>query len=152
MTNENNFIEQTKKYKYAKFNTQNLMKKQTLFTLLALVFLLTSCATMQNKSTSMTNYYSQAPDLSKVTYEGGDGKTLETSVIIKNAGNERNGIAAEYDYITKKYGTKFTNWKPVGQSTSTNNGKKFDVIDIITIPGNEKITYYFDITDFYGKL
>jgi len=152
MANENNFIEQTKKYIYPKFNSQNLMKKQTLFTLLAFVFLLTSCATMQNKSTSMTNYYSQAPDLSKVTYEGGDGKTIETTVIIKNARNERNGIAAEYNYIAKKQGVKFTNWKPVGQSTSSNNGKKFDVIDIITIPGNEKITYYFDITDFYGKL
>jgi hypothetical protein len=128
------------------------MKKQTLFTLLAFVFILTSCATMQNKSTSMTNYYSQAPDLSKVTFEGGDGKTIETTVIIKNAGNERNGIAAEYDYIAKKHGVKFTNWKPVGQSTSSNNEKKFDVIDIVTIPGNEKITYYFDITDFYGKL
>ena len=100
----------------------------------------------------MRNYYSQAPDLTKVTYEGGDGKTLETSVIIKNAGNERNGIAAEYDYIAKKHGAKFTNWKPVGQSTSSENGKKYDVIGIITIPGNEKITYYFDITDFYGKL
>jgi len=128
------------------------MSKQTTLTLLVSIFLLTSCVTMQNKSTNMRNYYSQAPDLTKVTYEGGDGKTLETSVIIKNAGNERNGIAAEYDYIAKKHGAKFTNWKPVGQSTSSNNGKKFDVIDIITIPGNEKITYYFDITDFYGKL
>ena len=128
------------------------MSKQTALTLFVSIFLLTSCATMQNKSTSMTNYYSQAPDLSKVTYEGGNGKTLETSVIIKNAGNERNGIAAEYDYIAKKHGAKFTNWKPVGQSTSSENGKKYDVIGIITIPGNEKITYYFDITDFYGKL
>ncbi|MDD5185405.1 MAG: hypothetical protein PHS84_09120 [Paludibacter sp.] len=127
------------------------MKKQTLFTLLAFVFLLTSCATMQNKSTSMTNYYSQAPDLSKVTYEGGDGKTLETSVIIKNAGNERNGIAAEYDYIAKKHGKKFTNWKPAGQMSQSKNGKAFDIINIITLPENETITYNFDITDFYGK-
>ena len=128
------------------------MSKQTTLILLVSIFLLTSCSTMQNKSTNMRNYYSQAPDLTKVTYEGGDGKTLETSVIIKNAGNERNGIAAEYDYIAKKHGAKFTNWKPVGQSTSSENGKKYDVIGIITIPGNEKITYYFDITDFYGKL
>ena len=128
------------------------MSKQTTLILLVSIFLLTSCSTMQNKSTNMRNYYNQAPDLTKVTYEGGDGKTLETSVIIKNAGNERNGIAAEYDYIAKKHGAKFTNWKPVGQSTSSENGKKYDVIGIITIPGNEKITYYFDITDFYGKL
>jgi len=128
------------------------MSKQTLFTLFVFVFLMTSCATMQNKSTSMKNYYSQPVDLSKVTYEGGDGKTIETYVIIKNAGNERNGIAAEYEYIAKKHGIKFTNWKPVGSLTSQKDGRKLDVINIITIPGNEKITYYFDITDFYGKL
>jgi hypothetical protein len=127
------------------------MKKQALFTFIAFVFLLTSCATMQNRSTNMSNYFSQAPDLSKVIYKGGDGKTLETSVIIKNAGNERTGIAAEYEYIAKKQGIKFTNWQPLGQMTSTKNGKTFDILNISTIPGNEKITYYFDITDFYGK-
>ena len=127
------------------------MNKQTLLTLFAFVFLLTSCATMQNKSTSMTNYYSQAPDLSKITFVGGDGKTIETAVVIKNAQNERNGVAAEYDYIAKKHGQKFTSWKPLGQSTSSASGKMFDVIDIITIPGNEKLTYYFDITNFFGK-
>jgi hypothetical protein len=127
------------------------MKKLTLFALLAFVFSLTSCVTMQNKSTSMTNYYSQAPDLSKVTYDGGDGKTLETSVIIKNAGNTRNGIAAEYEYIAKKHGLKFTNWKPIGQMSQSKDGKTFDIINIVTLPGNEKITYYFDITDFYRK-
>jgi len=128
------------------------MNRKTPFVLLAFAFLLISCVTMQNKSASMTKYYSHASDLSKVSYEGGDGKTMETSVVIKNAGNERDGIAAEYDYIAKKHGAKFTNWKPIGQSTSSDNGKKFDAIKILTIPGNEKITYYFDITDFYGRL
>jgi hypothetical protein len=94
--------------KYTKYlltlTTQNRMNKQTLLTLFAFVFLLTSCATMQNKSTSMTNYYSQAPDLSKITFAGGDGKTIEAAVVIKNAQNERNGVAAEYEYIAKKHG------------------------------------------------
>jgi hypothetical protein len=127
------------------------MTKKTVFSLVLSIFLMTSCTTMQNKSTNMQNYYSQAPDLSKVTYEGGDGKTIETAIIIKNAENSRNGIAAEYDYIAKKHGTKFISWKPIGQSTSSNNEKTFDVINIITIPGNEKFTYFFDITDFFRK-
>lgn len=127
------------------------MKRQIFFLLSAFMFLLSSCVTTQNKSASMASYFSQAPDLSKVTYEGGDGKTLETSIVIANAGDERTGVAAEYAYIAKQHGVKFTNWRPVGQSTSSNNGKKFDVIDIITIPDSKKITYFFDITDFFGK-
>lgn len=99
----------------------------------------------------MTNYYSQAPDLTKVTYEGGDGKTIETAIVIKNAENERNGIAAEYSYISKKHGQKFTNWKPVGNMSQSKNGKVFDIITIVSLPENETITYCFEITDFYGK-
>jgi len=127
------------------------MTKHIFLGIFACAVLLTSCGTLQNKSSNLSSYYSKAPDLSNVVYQGGDGKSMETSVVIKNAGNERNGIAAEYDYIAKKHGTKFTNWKPSGQSTSSTNGKKFDIINIVTIPGNETIVYYFDITDFYGK-
>lgn len=128
------------------------MRKQTFFMLLAALFLLTSCASLQNKSTAnMKNYFSQAPDLSKVEYGGGDGKTSETAVVIKNAGNERNGIAAEYEYIAGKHGKRFTDWKPVGQATNSDKGKTYDIINIVTIPGNVQVTYYFDITDFYGR-
>jgi len=106
---------------------------------------------MPDNSTSMTNYYGSEVDLSKVIFEGGDGKTIETSVIIRNAGNERTGIAAEYDYIAKKLGKKSQDWIPVSQSITSENGKMYDVIDVIIIPANENITFYFDITDFYGK-
>lgn len=128
------------------------MKSLTTLSLLGIIFLLSSCSSIQNRSTNLTGYYSQAADLTAVIYAGGDGKTTETSIVIKNAGNERNGIAAEYDYISKKHGKKFTDWKPVGQSTNTINGKNYDVINIVTLPMNEPIAYYFDITDFYGKL
>ena len=127
------------------------MSKLTTLTLLVSILLVTSCAPMQNNSINMRDYYSKAPDLTNVTYKGGDGKTLETSIIIKNAGNERNGIAAEYDYIAKKHGVKFTNWKPVGTMSQSKNEKKFDIITIVTLPKNETIIYCFDITDFYGK-
>ncbi len=40
----------------------------------------------------------------------------------------------------------------MGQSTNAKNGRKYDIINILIIPDNTTITYYFDITDFFGKL
>ncbi|MEI7510395.1 MAG: hypothetical protein WCJ62_13135 [Flavobacterium sp.] len=127
------------------------MKK--LIILLIIVITTSSCITTQNTSSksSETQYWSKAPDLTKVTYEGGDGKTIENVIIIKNAGNERNGIAAEYAFIAKIYGEKFKDWKPVGQSTINKDTKKVDLINIQLIQKNEMHSFYFDITEFYGK-
>jgi hypothetical protein len=90
-------------------------------------------------------------DLTKVNFSGGDGSSVENAILIKDAENERNGVAAEYDYIAKKHGIKFLNWKPAGQSTINKDDKKYDSVTIQTIPKNEIITFYFDISDFYGK-
>lgn len=126
------------------------MKKViSLFLLLALF---TSCVTQKGGFTQKEReLWNKPPDLSKVVYLGGDGKSSENAIIIKDAQNERNGIAAEYDYIAKKYGVKFVDWKPAGQSTFDEKGKKYDSVTIQTIPKNETVTFYFDITEFYGK-
>lgn len=94
---------------------------------------------------------SQKVDLSSVVYNGGDGKTLANAIVITNAGNESNGIAAEYAFIGAIYGDKFVNWKPAGQSTITQNDKKFDLVTIELIQKKQTVSYYFDITDFYAK-
>ncbi|WP_353076567.1 hypothetical protein [Flavobacterium sp.] len=127
------------------------MKK--IIVLLILANITISCVTTQNTATksSATEYWNKMHDLTKVTYEGGDGKTVENAIIIKNAGNERNGVAAEYAYIAKINGEKFKDWKPVGQSTITKDNKKIDLINIQLIQKNETVSYYFDITEFYGK-
>jgi hypothetical protein len=116
-----------------------------------ILILMSSCFSAQRCSTNMTEYWSKSPDLSKVIYEGGDGKSMANIVIIKNAENELNGVASEYAFISRIHGQKFTNWKPIGQSTDKINTRTIDKISIQTLPENEKITYYFDITDFYGK-
>ena len=112
-----------------------------------------SCITTQNTNSqsSITEYWNKTPDLSKVTYEEGDGKTVENAIVIKNAENERNGVAAEYAFIAKLYGEKFKDWRPIGQSTIDKDNKKIDLIKIQLIQKNETILYYFDITEFYGK-
>jgi hypothetical protein len=127
------------------------MKK--IIILLILINITVSCVTTQNTSSKSneTEYWSKAPDLTKVTYEGGDGKTVDNAIVIKNAENERNGIASEYAFIAKIYGEKFKDWKPVGQSTINKDNKKIDLINIQLIKKNETVSYYFDITEFYGK-
>jgi hypothetical protein len=127
------------------------MKK--IIVLLILANITISCVATQNTNSksSATEYWNKMPDLTKVTYEGGDGKTVENAIVIKNAENERNGVAAEYAYIVKINGEKFKDWKPVGQSTINKDDKKIDLINIQLIQKNETISYYFDITEFYGK-
>jgi hypothetical protein len=127
------------------------MKK--IIVLLILTNITISCVTTQNTNSksSVTEYWNKTPDLTKVIYEGGDGKTVENAIVIKNAENERDGVAAEYAYIAKINGEKFKDWKPVGQSTINKDNKKIDLINIQLIQKNETVSYYFDITEFYGK-
>ena len=116
------------------------------------IFFLASCGTTKNSGSRLTEYYSKTPDLTKIVYEGGDGKSIENAIIIKFAKNEREGIASEYAYIEKNYGKKFTDWKVISQSTGNNNNRKYDILKIQTLPKNEMVILYFDITGFYGKL
>jgi hypothetical protein len=126
---------------------------KTTIVLLVLINITISCVTTQNTNSksSTTEYWNKIPDLTKVIYEGGDGKTVGNAIVIKNAENERNGVAAEYAYIAKTNGEKFKDWKPVGQSTINRDNKKIDVVTIQLIQKNETVSYYFDITEFYGK-
>ena len=135
---------------FLKFKFETMKK---IIVLLILTNIMISCATTQNvkSKSAAAEYWNKTPDLTKIIYEGGEGKTVENAVVIKNAENEMNGIAAEYAFIAKIYGEKFKDWKPLGQSTLNKDNKKFDVINIQLIQKNETISYYFDITEFYGK-
>ncbi|HEX8378155.1 MAG TPA: hypothetical protein VF602_10065 [Pedobacter sp.] len=115
------------------------------------LFILISCAT-QKPTGGATDYWAIAPDLTKVTYEGGNGKSIDSAIVIKNAENTRNGIASEYVFIAKIHGEKFKDWKPIGHATNTVNGRPIDMIKILLISKDETLSYYFDITDFYRKL
>lgn len=124
--------------------------------------LLASCKPPQNVAagSNMEELWSKPPDLTKVVYTGGDGTSIENAIIISGAGNSRNGIAAEYEYVAKKLGAKSVDWKPGGQGKTTLSGdnkkddeksKKYDVLNFQNVLNNETLTFYFDITDFYGK-
>jgi hypothetical protein len=103
------------------------------------------------QKTNVTSYFNQKPDIANVKFEGGDGKTIENSIIIE-ANNEEAGVAAEYAYISKNYAQKKVDWTLKSQSTANQNAKIYDVMSFQLTKNNEEITLYFDITGFYGKM
>jgi|SRR6516164_5688469 hypothetical protein len=89
------------------------------------------------------------PKRQRALYTGGDGTSVETAVVI-NAPNTSFGVHAEYQYITSKHGPKGTGWTLESQALMARDGKHFDVLKI-KIGTEELRTYFFDITEFWGK-
>ena len=81
-----------------------------------------------------------------LAYAGGDGSNIEQAVVIKGATDEETGVAAEYAWLRQKY----PGYHNGGQSVMGQGGSKYDKIDFTTTEG-QKMTAYFDITDFFGK-
>ena len=85
-------------------------------------------------------------DLSHVSFVGADGSSCKKAVVIKNAANNVEGVAAEKAWIAWKY----PNAKFKGQAVSGAENKTFDMLEIETAGGEPK-TVCFDITDFFGR-
>jgi hypothetical protein len=82
-----------------------------------------------------------------ITFEGGNGSSPESAVVIKGAVTGREGIRAEALWI----GINHPEWRKEQQSLVTGqDGKHYDAIDYIDNTGGRR-TIYFDITDFFGK-
>jgi predicted RNA-binding protein associated with RNAse of E/G family len=75
---------------------------------------------------------------------------MEEAVIIY-ANNTMEGISLEYQFVGKKEGQRGVDWNLVQQSLQHDNDKDYDVLVIKLNKSNEEKTYYFDITNFFGK-
>lgn len=86
------------------------------------------------------------------SYSGGDGSSLEKAVQILGAHNTSEGIAAEYRFIELLHGPRGREWIVEGQwlMRGENEGRVDKIV--IELRSGEKRTYFFDITDFFGKL
>jgi hypothetical protein len=89
---------------------------------------------------------SARPAIKGVSFAGGDGSSIENAVIIK-APNELAGVRGEYNWIRKNR----PGWQLEKQSMLNKGGKVYDKMDFQT-PDGRRVTLYFDITDFVGKL
>jgi len=71
------------------------------------------------------------------------GESIEKAIIVES-------IAAEYEYLERKFGERGKNWELDTQSLVKKGNKYYDRIDLKLSDGTRK-TIYFDITAFFGK-
>ncbi len=85
-----------------------------------------------------------------MTFAGGEGHEMEEAIIVENAQNSTEGIAAEYVYLDRKFGQPGTDWDISAKRTEQQDGRMYDIFYITISRTGESKTLFFDITDFYG--
>jgi len=91
-------------------------------------------------------------DVGQIRFEGGDGSSQSAAVIIAGASGDRDGVPVEYLWIAQEHGIQGRNWALAGQSVTRPDakGRRFDVLTIEVAGELAPLTYYFDISEFYG--
>ena len=84
-----------------------------------------------------------------VRYSGGDGSSIEEAVKI-HADSSMIGIGAERAYISKKLGRDHVDWELEIQALIDEEDSYYDSMKVKTKDG-EILTYYFDISAFFGR-
>jgi hypothetical protein len=85
-----------------------------------------------------------------LSYSGGEGMSQDSAVVIHAQSSEM-GIPGEYAYIEKRYGERSKDWEVVTRFHGhTSDGRAFETFNI-RLQNGEKVSIYFDITEFYGK-
>ena len=80
-----------------------------------------------------------------VKISGGDGFSFKEAIIISDCSNLE-GVEQEYVEARKRLG----NYQLIRQSLQDQSDRMYDVLELKLEDGRE-ITFYFDITDFFGK-
>lgn len=86
-----------------------------------------------------------------ITYTGGNGESFHNAIIISGAKSKSEGAAAEYNYISEKYGTRGEGWLLVGQTVIRERNKIVDVIEIQVDSEMNRRIFYFDVSEFLLK-
>lgn len=87
----------------------------------------------------------------RITYQGGAGDSYETAVVIVGPKDQKEGVAAEYDYITMQYGAKGKEWRVSEQGIVREQDKVYDMIAVEVIGADQTHYVYFDITNCAWK-
>lgn len=84
-------------------------------------------------------------DDSGIKYEGGDGRSMDSAIIIRGAADSADGITSEYRWLAENY----PGATMVTQSLRQDGGRMYDVLEIETEDGASQ-EIWFDISDFFG--
>lgn len=78
-----------------------------------------------------------------------DGLGLATALVIQ-AENSWIGVGMEYEAIMTRHGPMHEGWTLKSQRMFSVDGRRYDQLTIVLSDG-EELSYFFDITDFYGQ-
>ena len=96
-----------------------------------------------------TDYVEDQGALQAVDYVEDTGDSVERAIVILGASNEAEGIAAEYEFLRRRFGEPGADWQMKRQSLISLGDKHYDQMEIEMADGSEK-TIYFDVTSFFG--
>ncbi|ADC61006.1 hypothetical protein [Allochromatium vinosum] len=78
-----------------------------------------------------------------------DGLSLATALVIL-AEDAWDGVRMEYDHVIAQHGQMHEGWTLASQHVFLDGERRYDRLDIVLSSG-EKLSYFFDITNFYGR-
>jgi len=84
-----------------------------------------------------------------ITFSNNSGQSIEDAVVIDYALGEEDGEAAEFYYLEEKFGQRDADWFLEKQELVSDEGRFYDKMDI-ELADKNRITVYFDITEFFG--
>lgn len=88
--------------------------------------------------------------LPQFRYEGGDGSTVESAVIVRGARSDLEGTAATFLWMRQNVGTKDDAWRLVTHATRREGLREIDTFDVILRDGTQR-SIHFDVTESFGK-
>ncbi len=105
------------------------------------------CISKETVRVKRTRESNELPRGRKVKYEGGTGESKEQAVIIMGAENLKEGVTAEYDFISEMHGRKDRDWRVKGQNQAREGAIIYDIIEMEIISSGETHYYYFDTSN-----
>ena len=91
-----------------------------------------------------------AVESSPICYSNGTGASLEDPIVITGAGHDMVGTMAIFSWLVQRHGEMNVEWQMLGKSGHHDGQRDIDIYTIQLRSGEER-TYYFDITESYGK-
>ena len=85
-----------------------------------------------------------------VHYEGGDGSTRESAIIVRGAVSELEGIAATFGWMHEHLGAKDEEWRLVTHASGIDGDRKIDTFHVVLRRGETR-HIYFDVSESFGK-
>lgn len=88
------------------------------------------------------------PLASACNFSEDNGDSFKEAVMIGGVQTQRDGMAAEYHYISDRFGNRGSDWFLVGQTILSDQNRIIDVVEIQLKNPAERKLIYFDAGNF----